>query len=332
MHVGIAGEVRCVVTKADGKVKTDTGFQKNLILNQGLDFFGGGRGVSINASCAIGSGNSTPVVTQTKLDSFLALTSGTDTTSNYSYVDEGDDLYKMWEQKKYRFTGLDDANISEVGLVSTGSSSANYYLTTRALIKDSAGAPTSISVKTGETLDIYYKIHKIINTTDKSFVVNVLDGNGGSVPYNVVIRPAFVGNSTMLSVTSPLTVDSRHQEGNQDYSWSTSPDEPQSISAGVKKTGNVERISNYGTTLSTYISGEFKRVLTINLGLNYGNTYPLRTLADGQGWTASWTTQKLFPFQIRFGSVADDSPIVKTNKDTLSIPLEFSWGRFEGEL
>lgn len=332
MHVGIAGEVRCVVTKADGEVKIDTGFQKNLILNQGLDFFGGGKGGDINASCAIGSGNSAPANNQTKLDSFIALTSGIDTTSDYSYVDKGDGLYRIWEQRKYRFAGLDNVNISEVGLVSTGSASSNYYLTTRVLIKDSLGAATSISLKTGETLDIYYRIHKVIDTADKSFVVNMLDGDGGSVPYNVVIRPAFVGNSTMLSVTSPLTVASRNREGDMDYSWSTSPDEPQSIDAGIKKTGNVERISNYGTTLSTYISGEFKRVLTINLDLNYGNKYPLRTLADGQGWTTSWTTQKLFPFQVRFGSVADDSPINKTNKDTLTIPLEFSWGRFEGEL
>lgn len=40
MRVGVAGEFRCVVTKADGTIKTDTGYQRNIILNQGLDFFG----------------------------------------------------------------------------------------------------------------------------------------------------------------------------------------------------------------------------------------------------------------------------------------------------
>lgn len=70
-EVGIAGEVRCVITRADGSVKADTGFQKNLILNQGLEFFGGGKGTFINTYCAIGSGNSTPTITQTQLDAYI---------------------------------------------------------------------------------------------------------------------------------------------------------------------------------------------------------------------------------------------------------------------
>ena len=36
-NIGVAGEFRCVVKKADGSIKTDIGYQKNLILNQGLD-------------------------------------------------------------------------------------------------------------------------------------------------------------------------------------------------------------------------------------------------------------------------------------------------------
>lgn len=38
-NMGMAGEFRVVVKRADGSVKTDTGYQKNLILNQGLGFF-----------------------------------------------------------------------------------------------------------------------------------------------------------------------------------------------------------------------------------------------------------------------------------------------------
>ena len=39
-NIGMAGEFRVVVKRADGSTKIDTGYQKNLILNQGLDFFG----------------------------------------------------------------------------------------------------------------------------------------------------------------------------------------------------------------------------------------------------------------------------------------------------
>lgn len=312
-EVGIAGEVRCVITRADGSVKADTGFQKNLILNQGLDFFGGDKGYNINEYCAIGSGNSSPAVTQTKLDAYITQAAGTDTTYDYSYVDKGDGLYRLWEQKKYRFTGLDNVNISEVGLVSTGTTSTNYYLTTRALIKDSLGAPTSISVKTGETLDIYYKIHKVIDTRDKAFVVNVLDGDGGSVPYNIIFRSASVGSTFSNGVTTAMSTIGYPIVTESDLSSITT-----SASGG---TGGLS------SELSTYIPSSYKRTLTLKMGLNESNK-GIRTIS-------SYTGQPSFtflPFQMRFGRVSDDAPLTKTNKETLTIPLEFSWGRFEGEL
>ena len=312
MHIGIAGEIRCVVTNADGTVKTDTGFHKNLILNQGLEFFGGSKGGNINSSCAIGSGNSIPAITQTKLDAFIVTANGSDITSSYSYEDKGDNLYRIWEQKKYRFTGLNNVNISEVGLVSTGSISTDYYLTTRALIKDSIGAPTSISVKTGETLDIYYKIHKVIDISDKSYVINVLDGNGGAVPYNVVVRPNSVGNSDWANNVSAAI-------SNTGNTW-LSPNE----------LGNISGAPSGGTTavtytLASYITNSYIRLATISVGLSSAN-FGIRTAFRFA------QNEVFFPFQIRFGRVSDDAALTKTANDTLTIPLEFSWGRYEGEL
>mgnify|MGYP007002822680 CR=1 FL=1 len=75
-NMGMTGEFRCVVKRADGSTKIDTGYQKNLILNQGLDFFGFGTNVgnveSIMNYCIIGSGNSTPTYAQNKLDNAIA--------------------------------------------------------------------------------------------------------------------------------------------------------------------------------------------------------------------------------------------------------------------
>lgn len=313
MHVGIAGEVRCVVTKADGAVKFDTGYQKNLILNQGLEFFGGGKGNYINASCAIGSGNSAPEINQTALDAYIAQASGTDITSSYAYVDKGDNLYRMWEQKKYRFTGLADGNISEVGLVSTGTTSTNYYLTTRALIKDSSGAPTSISVKTGEVLDVYYKIHKVIDTRDKAFVINMSDGNGEAVPYNVVVRPAMVGDGGSWSVSRTAI----ENPGNLAGSAATLAD----LTAITSKP-SANYISNTHSN-KPYIPMSNKLIVNRSYGLNDYVT-GVRTIVSYSNY--------FFSLQVRFGSVANDSPIPKTNKDTLTIPLEISWGRYEGTL
>lgn len=310
--IGIAGELRCVITDRDGTIKNDTGYQKNLILNQGLDFFGGGHGGVINFSCAIGGGNSSPAVTQTTLDSFIAISIGSETTSNYEYIDNNDGMYRMWEQKKYRFTGLDNANISEVGLVSSGNSSLDYYLTTRALIKDQMGSPTTISVKTGETLDIYYKIHKVIDTRDKVFLINILDGNGGMIPYNATLRPLSVG-SNKNKVSSPAA----------EYRFLT-----------VNTTGLLPIITatSSGDTVdgkfsfSSYSQGSFKITANLFFSLNEANIGIKRL----DSYSAEYSG--IFPFQIQFDRVSDNAPLTKTANQTLLIPLEFSWGRYEGVL
>ena len=313
-EIGVAGEVRCVVTKADGTVKLDTGYHKNLILNQGLDFFGGGKGSYINDYCAIGAGNSTPLITQTKLDSYISQAYGSDTTSNYSYVDTGDGLYRMWEQKKYRFTPSSDINVSELGLVSTGDTSSNYYLTTRTLLKDSLGVPTTITVRIGETLDIYYKFHKVIDTTDKSFVINVLDGDGGAIPYNVVVRPNTVGSADWANCISTVLTSG----GN---TWLSTADLGAITSYPVG--GSRADVTSYA--LSSYTPSSYKRVGIISLSLPVANFGIRNTHRFPQN-------ESFLPFQIRFGRVSDDAPLTKTNKDILTIPLEFSWGRFEGVL
>lgn len=311
-QIGFAGEVRFVVTKSDGSTKIDTGYQKNLILNQGLEFFGGNRGASINSSCVIGSGNSTPTITQTVLDGFVAIAEGTNTTSDYSYVDKGDNLYRMWEQKRYRFIGLDNVNISEVGLVSSGTTSANYYLTTRALIKDSSGAPTSISIRSGETLDIYYKIHKVIDTSDRSFVVNMLDGNGGAIPYNAVIRPYAVGTEKWNSKIAGNATDSNWLY----YS-------PSSNLSDFISSPSFTNINANLCVTATYVENSHK-IITNNSFRLSDAVSGVRLLVSGE--------HNFYCYQVRYGAVSNDASIPKTANDTLSIPIEISWSRYEGVL
>lgn len=330
MHLGIAGEVRFVITRADGTVKNDTGYQKNLILNQGLDFFGGGKGSIINDYCAIGSGNSAPAITQTGLDSLVAIVQGINETSNYAYSDTTSHLYKMWTQKKYRFTNLDNVNVSEVGLVSNSASTSNYYLTTRALIKDAAGKPTSISVKLGETLDVFYKIHKVIDTTEKAYVVNLLDGDGGAVPYNIILKPACVGNKQYNDVPTYFNIYIGGSSSSSRTLVYVSPEELAEVTS-MPTGGEKFEVAN---TLShlPYELGSYKRTLKVSLGLDDGNQDVIRSLYTKESSSFGFVPLKFLPFQMRFGSVADDSPIRKTANDTLIIPLEFSWGRYEGDL
>lgn len=316
VSIGIAGEFRCVVTKADGSIKTDTGYQRNLILNQGLDFFGGGKGSAINTNCVIGSGNSSPSATQTTLDAFIAISKATSSgsTSDYSYINKGDNKYTAWEQGFYRFIGLSGVNVSEVGLASEGTSSANYYLTTRALIKDSLGEPTSISVIAGETLDIYYKIYRVIDTSDKTHTINMINGAGVTTPYNVVVRPSNIGSPYNKKLLEPLSVTRYIDVSTND------------LAAITSQPAGASRVEP-AVTLASYTTGSYKLVMTIKFGLNLANIN-IRSISAHNGNLSL----PFYFFQMRFGRVSDDFPIPKTDKETLTIPLEFSWGRYEGAL
>lgn len=327
-NMGMAGEFRCVVKRADGSTKIDTGYQKNLILNNGLNHLGKSAGTSDDMmyGCAIGSGNSQPSYTQNSLDAAIAVTGqysqGTPKTSYDPTVDGN--LYKTNRLVVYRFTNLKDANISELGLVSGYSSSTSYNLCTRALIKDSNGNPTTITILSGEILDIYYKLWRVIDISDKNFVINVNDGVGNLTPYNVKIRPFFVGkampsgSSEKAHAAVGYTVTS-----NIAYDFYNQP---------IVDTGDLVEITsdfNRNTwtdgaskTWSPYVNDSYKATMTINAPVTGLNQAMRRmSLANPFGL-----------YQIRFGRVSDDAPLTKTSTQTLNFPIEFTWGRYEGAL
>lgn len=323
VNMGMAGEFRVVVKRADGSTKIDTGYQKNLILNQGLDFFGKDSGF-MTAYCVVGSGNSAPAYSQNKLDAFLAATGTTGSPAypvyktDYDKVRDGN-LYKASVTNKYSFTNI-VGNISEIGLASDYSSPTTYNLCTRALIKDSSGNPTTITVLSGEILDVYYKLWRITDLTDKNTTLNVLDGVGGSVAYKVITRPSYVGfnNGPYDYANKVIGIPAAYRMGGSlnvgaDTGELTNADTTFNFVNG----GNVSSIA-----WSPYVSGSYKRQLTANATVGQLNI-SIRRFQVQIGFG---------DFQFRVGKASDDSPLVKNNTQTLSIPIEISWGRYEGAL
>ena len=309
-NIGMTGEFRCVVKKSDGSTKIDTGYQKNLILDQGLDFFGGGKGTDMVACCVIGSGNSQPSYTQNKLDAAIKGVSGSVASFKYDYDAARDgNLYKTNIVCKYSFTGLNNVNISEVGLASNYSNTTTYYLCTRALIKDSQGNPTTITVLSGEILEVYYKLWAIYDTTDKTGQINVLDGAGNQVPYNYKARLMKVGDAAYASYVNSLSKGWKKQ-----YLYSGDL-------VAITGTPSGELYSSGDLQVSPYVLGSYKSVYSFEVAPSVGN-----------GKIRTYALEVLGCRQIRFGSVANDSPIVKTDTQTLTIPVEVSWGRYEGAL
>ena len=313
-NMGVVGEFRVVVKRADGSTKIDTGYQKNLILNQGLNFFGGGNGSDMMGYCVIGGGNSQPVYTQNKLDTAITGVSGANFSTKYDYDAARDgSLYKTNRVRKYSFTGLNNVNVSELGLASTYSNATTYFLCTRALIKDNNGNPTTITVLNGEILDIYYKLWAVYDTTDKTGTLNLLDGVGGSIAYNWTVRLAKVTDN--LSYAPQLG----YVLGSVSDRWTTfNTGDLVAITSSPSGTGNNFHSENF----KPYVANSYKRVHEITLTVSQENkAIRSHTLSTSMG-----------TYQIRFGSVANDSPITKTSTQTLTVPVEVSWGRYEGAL
>lgn len=318
MQLGIAGEFRCVVRSADSTIKIDTGYQKNLILNNGLDFLGEKSAGKMFTTCVIGSGTSTPSPEQSAIDIHVASITGSPHDNRSSYTNDGTGLYKTYVTTKFSFTSLDGVNITELGISNANTTVAKTSLCTRALIKDSSGLPTAISVTTGEILDIYYRLWHVVSTVESSHTINVTNGLGVDVPYNIRVLPSYVGDADYIDKILGLG-----------YSSNISASATSRVStgdlAGINTVPSGALPSpNTATSFvdELYVKGSFKRKSSYIYGPSAANG-SIRTVVIGTSH-AYW--------QMRFGSVENDSPLLKTSTEKLTIPFEISWGRYEGAL
>ena len=310
MQVGLYGEVKVIVKRADDTVRLDTGFFPNVITNLGLDALGNTH--NLFNYCAVGGGNSTPLNTNTKLDNPLAVGSQISSESKYDYDPVRDtEFYKCSRTVGYRFEGLDNKNISEVGLVGDYASGHPAY--TRTLIKNSAGEPTVITVLSGEILELQYRLWQVFDLKDKDQVVTAMI-DGVEVPFNVKIRLAGVGGNLGGSWSYAAVVGARLTfQGNNYHQFGTG--ELGEI------TGQNSGLTNvYGLSWEAYQPSTYKRKFYVNASITDA-VHPIRSFLFFTGLGA---------YQVRFGTVDGDLPIDKTNQDILQLGFEMSWGRYEG--
>lgn len=312
MQVGLYGEVKVIVKRADDTVRLDTGFFPNVITNLGLDAIGDDH--NLFTFCAVGGGNSKPLNTNTKLDNFLAAGSQISSESKYDYDPVRDtEFYKCSRTVGYRFEGLDNKNISEVGLVGDYRSELHSAFT-RTLIKNSAGEPTVITVLSGEILELQYRLWQVFDVKDKDQVVTAMI-DGVEVPFNVKIRLAGVGGNLGGS-WSYAAVAGAHLtfQGNNYHQFGTG--ELGEITG--QNSGGLTNI--YGLSWEAYQPSTYKRKFYVNTSITDA-VHPIRSFLFFTGLGA---------YQVRFGTVNGDLPIDKTNQDILQLGFEMSWGRYEG--
>lgn len=210
----IGARFKLVASKADGRITKETGWFDNIVLDSGIDRMLSdtwGNGV------AVGSGSSTPQKTQTQLDSVIATTTtknsdtmGTQTTTEPFYE---------WVRFIYRFgEGVAAGNISEVGIIHQNATN----LWNRALVRDTEGNPTSITILSDEFLDVVVEVRHMLQSKFTSSVP-YLNKQGVKIrDIPIVISPYYTSSSSGLMAQIRSTNFGL-------YSGTSNPDLPTSL-------------------------------------------------------------------------------------------------------
>lgn len=284
---------------ADGNVISSrrlAGPFPNIITDQGLDRMG--NNFSWLGSCQVGAGNATPTATDTGLQTYVA---GTNTfVSSVTSVQIAVSPYYASRVNVYRFAaGVAAGNLSEIGI---GWNTSGSVLYSRALILDSGGVPTTITVLIDEVLDATYEWRIYPPLVDVTGTVTISGSN-----YDYTIRAADInqyktGVGSGWGTPQPFGVSGEAAFfGQAAFSGSIGAitSQPSGTTAGAS-------VSN-----AAYTPGTLYRDLNHTYGL--GVTFPIGAIRFGGG---------LNMYQIGFSPV-----IPKNGTNQLTITFRTTWSR-----
>lgn len=290
----IGARFKLVARKASTEeITRETEWFKNIVLDTGLNQMSVGTWID---RVRVGSGNSTPVASQTQLDNTIASTTTVLNGSSSVSKQTTTSPYYVAAKRTYRFAeGVAAGNISEVGCGwGTG-----LALWNRALVKDLNGTPTTITVLSDEFLDVIVEV-RYYPTQSFSGSFNLLDKTGG-----IVSSHTYTG---IPKFDETNTTEFTKVSGRVLYLYSGSMN-------GVT-TPPTSSLGGVATT-STYPS---------STKLTCTSSIPLTT-ANGSIKTAMLyfntitSDSSAYKFEI-------EPPIVKTDKMVLSFTLSISWHRY----
>jgi len=297
----LEGKYKLKIIKPDGRVRLETDWFSNLILNTGLDFRMGGTGYfgSTMFTCCVGTGSSTPVATQTTLDAQVMSVAG---SANYGV--QASAPYYGFCTCSYQFSAAgSDYNLTEIGVGISGS-----QLTSRALIVDGVGNPTTISILTGEILEASYQLNIYPPLTDNVQTVTI-----SGIPYSVTTRAVAVTSANPgwgIAAGAPLTWE-------LGVTAFTSTATLGAITDSSPATCSVIG-GNPTLTPGSYTNGTYTRSLTMYADINTFNH------SGGIGAFTSYTGGT-GQFQHVFSS-----PIPKDNTNALTLTFNYTVGAGTG--
>lgn len=196
--ITMEGEYSFVARRPDGRVRRRLDNVRNLITNSGLDAVASSVAGAFIGTIQVGSGTAAPAATDTSLGNLVASTSTAQVAPASTYDSAN---RRMVSIGTWRFAeGTAAGNLTEVGARTQKTGTA---LISRALITDGTGTPIAFTVASDEILDVTYTLYQNI-PQDATGTFNVtIDGT--VTPFDYIMRPAGVGNSTMWGVSFGAT-------------------------------------------------------------------------------------------------------------------------------
>lgn len=297
MNIGLKGHFTINHLAKDGQVKQVYDFE-NLITDSGLAEIALKNDVaaSLLVYCQVGTSNEQPRNENTGLIAPIGRKFENWGNNNFLWLNKSTDEQNIYHfVKKFRITGV-VGNIAEVGIFTNRSGNNDSRLFSRALIKDAQGRTTVISLLDGEVLDVSYTLIVNLPNQDKTGVINI-----SGEPYNYTARIARLGQQKLAVSSEKLTGLYRGELGNKQ----SEPTYP---------IGSL-----YGNQMKPEpLASAIK--YNITAGLDDGNHADgVRSIAFFSVFNSCW--------QIQYSKVSDGSTIPKTNKYTLILPVQISWGR-----
>ena len=293
----VGARFKLVARKASTEeITRETDWFKNIVLDTGLNQMSVGTWID---RVRVGSGNSTPVASQTQLYNTIASTttvlSGSESISKQTTTSP----YYVAAKRTYRFgEGVAAGNISEVGCGwGTG-----LALWNRALVKDLNGNPTTITVLSDEFLDVIVEV-RYYPTQSFSGSFNLLNKTGQIVSSHTYTGLPQLSESTTVAFTKLGGYSAFLYSGSMNNT-TTNPS---------SSLGSVGTSSTYPSPKTLTCTNNFP------LGTANGS---IRTIRQDFN-TISTDSMSAYKFEIA-------PPIVKTNQMILSFTFSISWARYEG--
>jgi hypothetical protein len=293
----LKGEYNLVITR-DGK-STETGWFDNLILNQGLD--GLGDTVSVAQIAQVGTGTSTPAVTQVGLDAPIAASPAT--FYPYEVISDGSPSYTTKYTWRHIFAqGAVVGTIAEVGTSWTAAATGTSF--SRALILNDSGTPITISLTAMDQLTVFYRVTLTPSITDTTGTVTI-----AGTDYDWTLR---ISNAAGFGAES----GSLFQMWNPATAAVYGTDAALSAITAFSISGTANSSPNSQTPdVLAYTAGNYYRDAVYTWTPATGNN-------DIQGFQFSYGLNGTFRFQMVL-----DAPLPKDNTKTLTITQRFSWAR-----